>query len=68
MKEHILIEKAYRYPAPIEKPTPKDCTFQENHGYWVNNSTGEVMMLSNDPRRPQSKKCDLETGEDQKGE
>jgi len=68
MKEHILLEKAYRYPVPIIEPIPKDCTFQEKQGYWVKDSTGEVMMLSDDPRQHQSKKCDRETGEDQKGE
>ena len=68
MKQHILLEKAYCYPEPTQILPPQDCTFAEKSGYWVNNSTGEIMMLSNDPRRPQSKKADIETGEDQKGE
>ncbi len=68
MKEHILLEKAYRYPEPTETPCPIGYSFQEIRGYWTSNISGEVMMLGNDPRRPQSKKCDRETGEDQKGE
>lgn len=68
MKQHILLESAYFYPEPVEVPSPQGCTFAEKSGYWINNNTGEAMMLSNDPRRPQSKKCDRETGEDQKGE
>lgn len=68
MAQHILLEKAYCYPEPTGTLKPENCTFAEKNGYWKNNTTGEIMMLSNDPRRPQSKKCDRETGEDQKGE
>ena len=68
MKKHILLEKAFRYPVPIVEPIPQNCTFQEKQGYWTTNSTGEIMMLSNDPGLPVTKKCDRETGEDQKGE
>ncbi len=68
MKEHILVEKAFRYSEPTVEPVPINCTYQMKKGYWINNSTGEVMMLSSDQQRPQSKKCDRETGEDQKGE
>ena len=68
MKQHILLEKAHCYLAPAEIPMPINCTFAEKSGYWINNATGEIMMLSNDPHRPQTKKMDRETGEDQKGE
>lgn len=68
MKQHILLEKAYRYPDPKKIPMPENCTFVQHSGYWRNNITGEIMMLSDTPRRPQSKKQDIETGEDQKGE
>ena len=65
---HILLELARRYPEPTDGLMPSGCTFQETCGYWVKNGSNEVMMLSDDPRRPYSKKCDRETGEDQKGE
>lgn len=68
MKQHIILEKAYRYPEPEVVPMPIDCTFVDKKGYWTSNATGEIMMLSNNPNRPQSKKADIETGEDQKGE
>lgn len=68
MKEHILLEKAFRYPKPTLDPTPANCTYERVRGYWINNDTGEPMMLSDDPLRPQTKKADRETGEDQKGE
>ena len=68
MKEHILLDKAYCYPEPTRTPFPQNCTYIEKSGYWKNDVTNEIMMLSNDPRRPQTKKQDIETGEDQKGE
>lgn len=68
MKEHFLLEKTFRYPDPKVDPTPKNCTYDTKKGYWIKNDTSEAMMLSNDPHRPQSKKADRETGEDQKGE
>lgn len=68
MKQHILLEKAFCYPEPATLDLPADCIFEERRGYWKNKYTGEIMMLSNDPRRPQTKKYDVETGEDQKGE
>ena len=68
MKDHILIEKAYTYPDPITIPLPENYTFNEERGYWVHNNTNEIMMLSDDPLIPHSKKSDRETGEDQKGE
>ena len=67
MKEHILLENAFRYSVPVSDPIPQGCTFQEKEGYWTKNSTGEIFMLSDDSG-PISKKCDRETGEDQKGE
>jgi hypothetical protein len=68
MGQHILIEKAYTYPEPIEIFTPQHYKFFEKNGYWKNPITGEILMLSKDSYRPQTKKEDRETGEDQKGE
>lgn len=68
MKEHILLEKAFRYTEPSLKESPEGYTYQPHRGYWAENTTGEALMLSDDPRPLQTKKCDRETGEDQKGE
>ena len=68
MKKHILLEKAYRYPEPQGSLEPEGCTFSEQSGYWVKTNTDKPMVRSDDPKKPQSKKCDRETGEDQKGE
>ncbi len=68
MKEHVLLEKSFRYPEPPYDPVPANCTYQIKKGYWIDNGTGEAMMLGSNPRRPQTKKYDRETGEDHKGE
>ncbi len=67
MKEHILLEKAHRYTEPSISVL-NDYVFQEKRGYWTKCSTNEVMMLGSNLRLSQTKKCDRETGEDQKGE
>ena len=68
MRKHILIERAKSYPEPTDRLTPEGYTFSSRGGYWADNQHGKPLMLSNDPKRPQTKKCDRETGEDQKGE
>lgn len=68
MREHILLEKAYVYENISRDLKPNGCTYDRNSGLWRVDDTGEVMMVSNYAQKPQSKKCDIETGEDQKGE
>ena len=68
MKQHILIENAYKYPEPIGISISPSYEFFDEKGYWKNPTTNEIMMLSKDSYRPQTKKEDRETGEDQKGE
>ena len=68
MKKHILLDKAHCYSEPNETAILGNYEFAEHNGYWKNIDTGEIMMLSVDFQRPQTKKEDRETGEDQKGE
>lgn len=68
MKDHILIEKTKKYSIPEQNPIPKGCTYNEQKGFWVENSSNNAMMKIDDPQKPTTKKCDIETGEDQKGE
>lgn len=65
---HVLLEHAYKYGVPICGSTPDGCSFNQNKGYWVSNSTGQALMESDDPKPTTTKKWDIETGEDQKGE
>lgn len=68
MKSHVLLEKAKRYNLNSEINEVSGYVFNENAGYWVNSSTNIPMMSGDNPQRLESKKCDVETGEDQKGE
>ena len=65
---HVLLEQAYKYGTPIYEDTPDGCSFNQSKGYWILNTTGQALMESNEFRPSTTKKCDRETGEDQKGE
>lgn len=66
--KHILLEKAYVYKNVNRQLIPEECYYDRKCGLWRVNQTGEVMMIGAYARKPASKKCDIETGEDQKGE
>lgn len=68
MKQHILLEKTFVYNNPTHKLAPEGCSYDRKSGLWRVDGTGEVMMISDFAQRPETKKCDVETGEDQKGE
>ena len=68
MKDHILLEKAKKYDIPEQNLTPNGCSYSAKEGFWVDDSSNKAMMKTEKPQKPTSKKCDIETGEDQKGE
>lgn len=68
MKKHLLLEKAYIYPLERDEANLSDYLYDTEKGYWLNKETQGAFILEPSARRPQSKKCDRETGEDQKGE
>lgn len=68
MNEHIILEKAKRYSVADGILAPEGCIYKASEGFWVEKNSNTPMMRSNNPRKPTSKKCDIETGEDQKGE
>lgn len=68
MKQHIILERAYVYDNPRHESVPEGCTYDRKCGLWRVNETNEVMMTSDIAEKPETKKCDVETGEDQKGE
>jgi hypothetical protein len=68
MENHLLLEKAYIYPLPKDPSPPSGCQFDHNKGYWIHKDTGQPLVtLKNHPKLT-TKKCDVETGEDNKGE
>jgi len=68
MKNHLLVEMAKRYENESQIQSPVNCTFMGQSGYWINNATGRPMMTEDFPQKCGTKKEDIETGEDQKGE
>ena len=68
MKTHLLLEKAYVYPINQEQVNFTGYNFNVQKGYWVNDTSMQPLVLNPLVQKPRSKKCDRETGEDQKGE
>jgi len=68
MKEHILREKAFIYDLPRTLPDMSGYEFDSEKGYWV--SQNDKQPCIDDPffAAPRTKKGDIETGEDKKGE
>ena len=64
---HILLERAFIYPKPLTIKDPDNCKYDEVSGYWKD-SKGNAAIISESFRAGETKKCDIETGEDQKGE
>lgn len=66
-EKHLLIKKAFIYDKPRKLPKLNGYYFVNSLGYWVDDDMVPYVL---DPRRPkpQTKKADVETGEDQKGE
>jgi hypothetical protein len=69
MSEHILLQKVSTYNRKKLKD-PEGCEYDELIGGWIVNETNEYLVKSSDPKKPKpgTKKEDIETGEDLKGE
>ena len=67
MTEHILIQHAKRKPFSITPDMPAGSTFDQKKGYWVKDGK-KLVTQDSKYGSTVSKKCDQETGEDQKGE
>jgi hypothetical protein len=66
--DHILLEHARTYDPGEVDLEPPGCVYDLRVGAWVARDSGELLVEKPDRSRPpQSKKGDVETGEDQKG-
>ena len=69
---HYLITKAHIYPQNSELSDPSDCRYELEFGawFWCHDNNNTILVKSSNPQRPrpQTKKYDIETGEDLKGE
>ena len=67
--DHIFLEKAFKYDIP--KQNEKLFTgykYDDVKGYWINIENGNPLMHEDAGFKPRTKKEDIETGEDRKGE
>lgn len=65
---HILLTKAKKYHEKKARLQPKGFQYNNKFGYWISNADGSAYVLNQNFCSPASKKHDIETGEDQKGE
>jgi hypothetical protein len=66
MSRHVLLEFATRRPFCELPHMPDGATYETQGGCWKVNGTPLVNLSTFQDQ--QTKKCDLETGEDMKGE
>ena len=65
MAEHILIAHATRRPYATTPVLPDGIQYDAVQGYWTKDG---VALVATGELENTTKKCDQETGEDQKGE
>ena len=66
---HLLIDKSFKYKVPPQKESLfNDYFYDERKGYWLNKESGKPLMHEDNQFKPRTKKEDIETGEDRKGE
>ncbi|QDU44322.1 hypothetical protein Mal52_28010 [Symmachiella dynata] len=66
--EHPLIQRAHWYSRQDVNLTPDGCKYDDNIGAWTVIASGDLWVETPGREGPQTKKQDIETGEDQKGE
>jgi hypothetical protein len=66
--KHPLLERAQNYPYRNINLSPADCFYDRTAGVWRLIATGELWVETPNRIGPRTKKNDIETGEDQKGE
>ena len=67
MEQHILIEHTTRKPYSSSPTLPQEAVFNTAKGYWMSEGR-PLFSLESKCGTWATKKCDQETGEDQKGE
>lgn len=70
MTNHFLVKKAFVYRKKRQLKDPENCKYDNILGLWLWGTDQQCLVKSNNPQRPRpgTKKEDIETGEDLKGE
>jgi len=66
--KHILIEKAFIYKKKQKKFKNKNYIYNHSLGYWIQKNNKKPAIYDTEFPVSMTKKADIETGEDQKGE
>jgi len=66
--KHILLQKALKYKKRKKIEAPKGYVFNSQLGAWIDSSDQSLLIQSPNFLALGTKKEDIETGEDQKGE
>ncbi len=66
---HFLIDRSFKYDASVKQsPFDNGYIYDEERGYWREKLGDRPLMHIENEFKPQTKKADVETGEDRKGE
>lgn len=66
--KHILLQKALKYKRRKEIEDPQGFSFDSLVGAWINNTDKTYLIQAKGFKALATKKEDIETGEDKKGE
>ena len=66
--KHVLLEKMFIYPIRSQDDILADFEYDDLKGYWKNRISMTPLILDKLAVGPRTKKEDVETGEDRKGE
>lgn len=67
-QEHVLEKKAFIYDLPSAEPDMEGFHYNTIKGYWTMENSDQPCIESAVFAAPRTKKADVETGEDKKGE
>jgi hypothetical protein len=65
---HILLKKAFRFSKRKDIEAPLDFIYNRSIGAWKSKVDNSLLINNKDFPAVSTKKCDVETGEDQKGQ
>ena len=65
---HPLLQRAHKYPRQEVDLSPPGCQYDDMVGAWRVIETSQLWVETPSRKGPRTKKEDIETGEDQKGE
>jgi len=67
-EEHLLVKLATSYKRAAPEVNPEGHYYDHRIGAWISVNDGTFLIRNKDFAGPKTKKADVETGEDQKGE